>query len=382
MKILHTSDLHIGKRIYENSMLDEQRQVLSEIIKKAREMAVDAVVIAGDVYDKSVPSAEAVSLLDDFLANLAALQKPVFIISGNHDSAERLSFGSRILSASRFYLSPVYSGTVEPVVLRDGDREVAFYMLPFVKPSTVQPYAEEGTKIGSFDEAVRFAISRMDIRPERTNILITHQFITDSKRSESEDQLVGGLDNVDVSAFEPFSYVALGHLHRPQFCGEESLMVRYSGTPLKYSFSEIDDEKSITIVETDQEGGVSVTEVPLESGREWFDLRGTYDELTAKSYYDGMGYQDGYVRITLTDEDDIPDGMRRLRAVYPYLLELSYDNTRTRQQKEDIGSPVKLKSDLELFSELFEKQNGQPMSAEQNTYITSLINEIFTTGVL
>lgn len=377
MKILHTSDLHIGKRIYELSMIEEQKRALREIIRIADEMQVDAIIIAGDVYDKSIPSAESVSLLDDFLAELMNLQKPVFIISGNHDSAERLSFGSRIMSARRLYLSPVYDGVVEPIILPDGNREVAFYMLPFVKPSVLQPFAEEGARIGSFDEAVRFAISRMDIDRRRTNILITHQFITDSCRSESEDEPVGGLDNVDASAFEAFDYVALGHLHRPQWC-DSNKRIRYSGTPLKYSFSEINDKKSVSIVETDEKGGISVREVPLASGREWYDLRGEYDELTAKSFYDGKGYQDGYVRITLTDEDDIPDGMRRLKAIYPYLLELRYDNMRTRLSQEEIGSPVALKSPLALFSELFEKQNGQPMSAEQESHIISLINDIFS----
>lgn len=378
MLILHTSDLHIGKRIYECSMLDEQRQVLAEITRIARDERADAIILAGDIYDKSIPSAEAVALLDDFLASLALLGKPVFIISGNHDSAERLAFGGRILSASRFYLSPVFSGRVEPVVLPDGEREVAFYMLPFVKPSAVQPYADPDTRFSSFDEAIRFCINTMEIDDRRTNILITHQFITSSQRSESEDQMVGGLDNVDASAFDRFHYVALGHLHRPQWCDPEHRRIRYSGTPLTYSFSEIADRKSVTLIQTGPEGIADVREVPLTSGRRWFDLRGTYDELTDRAFYYGKGYQDAYLRITLTDEDDIPDGLRRLRAVYPHLLELRYDNTRTRQAASDIDTPIRLKSDLELFSDLFLKQNGQPLSPEQEAYITSLINNILS----
>lgn len=377
MKILHTSDLHIGKRVKEFSMLDEQKFILDQILSITSAEQPDAIILAGDIYDKSVPSAEAVSLFDDFLVGLARLGKAIFIISGNHDSPERISFASRIMEVSKIYLSPVYNGTIHPVILPDGESEVAFYMLPFIKPSVVLHYAEEGTEIKTYDDAMRYVVSKMDIDKTRRNILIAHQYVTGAERSESEDVVVGGLDNVDASVFDSFDYVALGHLHRPQHCGRET--VRYSGTPLKYSFSEVHDKKSVSIIEIDAGQAPVITEQYLTPLHEWYTLRGTYDELTAKDYYDGKGYQDGYVSITLTDEDDIPDGMRKLRTIYHRLLDLNYDNTRTRAGMTNISKPMNVNelNPIDLFGELFEKQNAQPLSDKQREYVNGLIDQVF-----
>lgn len=377
MKILHTSDLHIGKRVKEFSMLDEQKFILDQILSIASAEQPDAIILAGDIYDKSVPSAEAVSLFDDFLVGLARLGKAIFIISGNHDSPERISFASRIMEVSKIYLSPVYNGTIHPIILPDGESEVAFYMLPFIKPSVVLHYAEEGTEIKTYDDAMRYVVSKMDIDKSRRNILIAHQYVTGAERSESEDVVVGGLDNVDASVFAPFDYVALGHLHRPQHCGRET--VRYSGTPLKYSFSEVHDKKSVSIIEINAGQAPVITEQYLTPLHEWYTLRGTYEELTAKDYYDGKGYQEGYVSITLTDEDDIPDGMRKLRTIYHRLLDLNYDNTRTRAGMTNIGKPMNVNelNPIELFGELFEKQNAQPLTDRQRQYVNSLIDQVF-----
>lgn len=377
MKILHTSDLHIGKRVKEYSMLDEQRFILKQILSIATDEQPDAIILAGDIYDKSVPSAEAVSLFDDFLVGLAKLGKAIFIISGNHDSPERISFASRIMQTSRIYLSPVYDGTIRPVILPDGESEVAFYLLPFIKPSVVLHYVEEGTEIKTYDDAMRYAISKMDIDKSRRNILIAHQYVTGAERSESEDMVIGGLDNVDASVFDPFDYVALGHLHRPQYCGRET--IRYSGSPLKYSISEVYDKKSVSIIEINAGQAPVVTEHALTPLHEWYALRGTYDELTARDYYEGKGYQEGYVSITLTDEDDVPDGMRKLRTIYHRLLDLSYDNKRTRAGMTNIGKPMNVNelNPIELFSELFEKQNAQPFSDKQREYVNSLIDQVF-----
>ena len=377
MKILHTSDLHIGKRVKEFSMLDEQRFILNQILTTAEAEQPDAIILAGDIYDKSVPSAEAVSLFDDFLVSLARLGKSIFIISGNHDSPERISFASRIMQASKIYLSPVYDGTIRPVILPDGESEVAFYLLPFIKPSVVLHYADEGTDIKTYDDAMRYVVSKMDIDKSRRNILIAHQYVTGAERSESEDMVIGGLDNVDASVFSPFDYVALGHLHRPQYCGRET--IRYSGSPLKYSFSEVFDKKSVTIIEINAGQAPVVTEHALTPLHEWYALRGTYDELTARDYYDGKGYQDAYVSITLTDEDDIPDGMRKLRTIYHRLMELSYDNKRTRAGMTNIGKPMNVNelNPIELFGELFEKQNAQPLTDRQRQYVNSLIDQVF-----
>jgi exonuclease SbcD len=377
MKILHTSDLHIGKRVKEISMLDEQRFILNQIIGTAETEQPDAIILAGDIYDKSVPSAEAVSLFDDFLVSLARLGKSIFIISGNHDSPERISFASRIMQASKIYLSPVYDGTIRPVILPDGESEVAFYLLPFIKPSVVLHYADEGTDIKTYNDAMRYVVSKMDIDQSRRNILIAHQYVTGAERTESEDMVIGGLDNVDASVFAPFDYVALGHLHRPQYCGRET--IRYSGSPLKYSFSEVFDKKSVTIIEINAGQAPVVTEHALTPLHEWYALRGTYDELTARDYYDGKGYQDAYVSITLTDEDDIPDGMRKLRTIYHRLMELSYDNKRTRAGMTNIGKPMNVNelNPIELFGELFEKQNAQPLTDRQRQYVNSLIDQVF-----
>ena len=377
MKILHTSDLHIGKRVKEFSMLDEQRFILNQILTTAEDEQPDAIILAGDIYDKSVPSAEAVSLFDDFLVSLARLGKSIFIISGNHDSPERISFASRIMQSSKIYLSPVYDGTIRPVILPDGESEVAFYLLPFIKPSVVLHYADEGTDIKTYDDAMRYVVSKMDIDKSRRNILIAHQYVTGAERSESEDMVIGGLDNVDASVFAPFDYVALGHLHRPQYCGRET--IRYSGSPLKYSFSEVFDKKSVTIIEINAGQAPVVTEHALTPLHEWYALRGTYDELTARDYYDGKGYQDAYVSITLTDEDDIPDGMRKLRTIYHRLMELSYDNKRTRAGMTNIGKPMNVNelNPIELFGELFEKQNAQPLTDRQRQYVNSLIDQVF-----
>lgn len=377
MKILHTSDLHIGKRVNEYSMLDEQKFILDRILDIAMSEQPDAIILAGDIYDKSVPSAEAVTLFDDFLVKLAKLGKTIFVISGNHDSAERISFASRIMEACKIYLSPVFDGNIQPVVLPDGDKEVAFYLLPFIKPSIVQHYADEDVDIKSYDEAMRYAIGKMNIDKSRRNILITHQFITNSERTESEDIMVGGLDNIDASAFDDFDYVALGHLHRPQQCGRET--VRYSGSPLKYSFSEVDDKKSVSIIEINGDEAPVVTTCELKPLHEWFDLKGTYEELTSKEFYDKDGLQEAFVRITLTDEDDIPDGMRKLKTIYHRLMELRYDNKRTRAGQTLIDKPMDVDelNPGQLFGELYEKQNAQAVSDEQNDYLNKLIEEIF-----
>lgn len=377
MKILHTSDLHIGKRANEYALLEEQEFVLKQIIDIAQSEKPEAIILAGDIYDKSIPSAEAVSLFDDFLVNLAKLGKDIFIISGNHDSAERIAFASRIMEASKIHLSPVFNGKIAPIILNDGETELAVYMLPFIKPAIVQHFADEGTEIKTYDEAMRYVISQMGIDKTRRNVLVTHQFITNAERTESEDVMVGGLDNIDASTFDGFDYVALGHLHRPQSCGKET--IRYSGSPLKYSFSEVNDKKSVTIIEIKGNDSPSITPKPLTPLHEWFDLRGTYDELTAKTFYDGKGYQEAFVRITLTDEDDIPDGMHKLKSIYHRLMELRYDNKRTRAGMTSIGKPMDVEAlqPDKLFGDLFEKQNGQALSEEQKRYMNETIETIF-----
>ena len=376
MIFFHLSDLHIGKKVNKKSLLEEQAHILDAIIQAAEDRKPNGILIAGDVYDLTVPSAEAVALFDDFLVRLQRLGTKVFVISGNHDSAERIAFASRIMNRSGVYMSPVYAGETTPIVLSDVFGEVAIYMLPFVKPATVRYWAGDDS-IKTYDDAVRYAVGKMEVDPSRRNIIIAHQFITDAERSDSEEVSVGGVENVDASVFDAFDYVALGHLHRPQFCTRKT--VRYSGSPLKYSFSEVKDKKGIVVVELGKKGDVKIDTIPLEPIHDWHDLRGTYDELTAKSFWEGTPYREDFVRVTLTDEEDIPDALGKLRAVYHNLMEFQYDNKRTRSGMTTVGGAEKVheKTPQELFSELYEKQNGQQMSDEQEAFLKGLVESIW-----
>lgn len=374
MKFIHLSDLHLGKRVNEFSMLEDQRYILEKILGIIDDEKPDGVILAGDIYDKSVPPTEAVTLLDDFLVALCERERQVFLISGNHDSAERLAFGGRLMTGCGVHLAPVYDGEIRPVTLSDEYGELDVYLLPFVKPVHVRRYAEED--IESYTDAVRAAVERMHVDPSRRTVLVTHQFVTGAQRSESEELSVGGTDNVDSSVFEPFDYVALGHIHRPQHVGRET--IRYCGTPLKYSFSEAGHEKSVTVVEFAEKGAVSVRTLGLTPLRELRELRGTYDELTARGYYEGTTYQRDYLHITLTDEEDIPDAVAKLRTIYPYIMKLDYDNARTRQNHEITGADeVERKPPIALFAEFYELQNNQPMSDEQYDFAAALMREIW-----
>ena len=378
MKLLHLSDLHIGKRVNEISMLEDQAYILTRILQIIDAEQPQAVLICGDVYDKSVPSAEAVTLFDDFLCRLAKRDLQVLVLSGNHDSPERLAFGNRLMAASGIHVSPVYDGTVTPVTLSDAHGDVRFYLLPFIKPAHVRRFYPE-EPIESYTDACRVAVGRMGIDPAVRNVLLTHQFVTGASRCESEEVSVGGSDNVDASVFDGFDYVALGHIHGPQNIGSEK--IRYCGTPLKYSFSEAGHSKSVTIVELGAKGDLAVSTVPLTPRHDLRQLRGTYAEVTDKARYDGTATDD-YLHIILTDEEDVPEAMGRLRSIYPNLMKLSYDNTRTRND-QIIGSAgdVRRRSPLELFCELYELQNNQPMSDIQLAFARDLIESIWEGSV-
>ena len=375
MKFIHLSDLHLGKRVNEFSMLEDQEYILTKIINIIDEQKPDGVIIAGDVYDKSVPSAEAVELFDDFLVRLSKRGLLVFVISGNHDSAERIAFGGRLMDKSGVYLSPVYNGKVEPVTVSDTEGEVNIYLLPFIKPASVRRFFPD-TEIISYTDAVKAAVDAMNIDPAKRNVLITHQFVTGAARTESEDVSVGGTDNVDASVFADFDYVALGHIHKSQSCTREC--IRYSGTPLKYSFSEANDKKTVTVVDMKAKGDISLGFVPLIPKRDMVEIKGTYEELTLKSFWENTTYTDDYMHITLTDEEDIPDVLTRLRVIYKNIMKLDYDNTRTRTQNEISGAEnVRDKSPFEHFSEFYELQNGQPMSDEQAAFAADIIEQIW-----
>lgn len=416
MKFIHLADLHIGKRVNAFPMLEDQRYILKQILTILREEQPDGgVILAGDIYDKAIPSAEAVELFDEFLTQLAALRLRVFIIAGNHDSPERIAFGNRLMDRSGIYLSPVYDGHVKRITCRDSAASVTLsvanavdlnagthsvesastsasastcppvdvYLLPFLKPANVRRFYPEET-IESYTDAIRVAIAHMDIDPTHRNLLVTHQFVTGASRSDSEDISVGGSDNVDASVFAPFDYVALGHLHGPQQMGEEGgPLIRYAGTPLKYSFSEARHHKSVTVVEIGEKKADGVVDVcigtrelrPLHDMRE---IRGSYEELTLRANYEGTATDD-YIHATLTDEIEVPDAARHLQVIYPNLMKLDYDNARTRGQGSDRLELEQLeeKSPLDLFSELFEKQNHKEMTEEQARYIEAQMEKIW-----
>ncbi|WP_419022580.1 exonuclease SbcCD subunit D [Emergencia sp.] len=375
MKFIHLSDLHLGKRVNEFSMIEDQQYILNQIVEIAAREKPNGVFIAGDVYDKSVPPTEAVQLFDDFLVRLAEQSLPVFIISGNHDSAERVAFGSRLMTESSIYLSPVYDGSVKSVTLEDKYGKIDIYLLPFLKPAHVRRFFPEEV-IDSYTDAMRVAIEHLNLNPDRRNVLITHQFVTGAVRSESEEISVGGADNVDASVFDAFDYVALGHLHKAQSVTRET--IRYCGTPLKYSLSEASHEKSVTIVNLAAKGQVSVDTLPLVPLRDMHQIKGTYEEVTLKRFYEGTDYQESYMHITLTDEEDILDVIGKLRAIYPNLMKLDFDNERNCANGETEGTDsVQQKFPIELFAELYEKQNNQPMSQVQECFLAELIETIW-----
>ena len=363
MRMLHLADLHIGKRLYGVSMLDEQRAVLTQILSIADERRVDVVLIAGDVYDKPAPSAEAVELFDWFLTELAGRERPVLIISGNHDSAERLAFGAALLEARQVYLSPPYQGPLRRVTLEDADGPVDFYLLPFVKPALVRPVYPE---VEGYEAAVRAALTGLPADRTRRNVLLAHQFVTGAAPSESEERIVGGTEEVPASCFEGFNYVALGHLHRAQQAGAPH--IRYGGSPLQYAFSE--GAKTVTVVELDAAGAVTAEQIPLQPPHPLRTLRGPLTELLE-------GSSEDYLCAVLTDEFELPDAAARLRAAYPNLLRVEYDNTRTRnQQVLELHARVDDMSPLEIFAELYQLQNGQALNEAQQEYLARRLEEL------
>lgn len=374
MKFLHLADLHLGKRVNGFSMLEDQAHILRQILAILDDEQPDGVLIAGDVYDKSVPSVEAVELLDDFLTELRARGVPVLLISGNHDSPERLAFGGRVMDSCGIHISPVYDGALAPVTLQDAFGPVHVWLLPFVKPAHVRRWFPDAD-IESYTDTVAEAVAHMDIDTAARNVLVTHQFVTGGTRSGSEELSVGGTDNVDSGVFAPFDYVALGHLHGAQHIGRET--IRYAGSPLKYSFSEARQHKSVTVVTLGEKGDVQVRTVALTPLRELREIRGSYDELTARSFYEHTTYRSDYLHLILTDEQDVFDAMSRLRTIYPYLMTLDYDNARTRAAGGmSVPAEMERRTPLELFEALYQRQNHRPMSEVQRAYIVQLMEQI------
>lgn len=374
MRFMHLADLHIGKKVHEFSILEDQKYILEEILRIVDEQKPDAVLIAGDNYDKSIPPTEAVGLFDDFLVKLANREVQTLVISGNHDSAQRLAFGSRLMKSKGLHISPVYDGKIDKIILQDEYGDVNIYMLPFVKPANVRQYFPD-VEIENYTEAIKCVLDDLHIDGSSRNVLMAHQFVTGSQRSDSEEINVGGLDNVDFCVFEGFDYVALGHIHRPQNVGKK--WIRYSGTPLKYSFSEADHQKSVTMLDMGKKGEISINTVDLIPLRDMVKIRGNYMEITAKSFYENRNLED-YYHITLTDEEDVPEALNKLRVIYKNIMRLEYDNTRTRSDAQiELTTDIETKSPLELIDEFYHLQNNQSMSKTQREYLEILIDEIW-----
>ena len=375
MKFIHLSDLHLGKRFHERSLLEEQSSLLEQVLGVVGREQPDAVLIAGDVYDKPVPPAEAVRVFDDFLVRLAKFPCKTFLIAGNHDSAERLSFAARLIAPSGIFMAPAYDGQVQPVELRDDGGTVCIWMLPFLKPAAVRACFQEDS-VESYTDAVRTAIAHMPLDSKVRNVLVTHQFVTGAQSAGSETVNVGGADNVDAAVFAPFDYVALGHIHAAQQIGER---IRYCGAPMKYSFDEAGQQKTLTVTELDGERNLTIRTIPLTPPRDLRVLKGAFQHLMEGLPEGQPDIRDDLLRITLTDEQEIPDAVSRLRTCYPNVLRLDYDNTRTRltQSAADGTEMPESKSPQTLFAEFFEKRSGHPMTEDQSAYLASCIEEIW-----
>ena len=379
MRFIHLADLHIGKRVNGFPMLEDQRYILEQILERTKESAADAVIIAGDIYDKPVPSAEAVDLFDDFLVGLTKLGVMVFLISGNHDSAERISYAGRLLRESQVYISPRFDGTIHPISVSDDYGIVNVYLIPYIHPSLVRnAWPEE--KIGSYDDAMRVLLEKSGADPNARNLAVVHQFVTAGGQSpeetDSEEKHVGGLDNVDASAFDAFDYVALGHLHGPQRIGRDT--IRYAGSPLKYSFSEEKQNKSITRAELKEKGKVTYDLLPLEAKRDLRTVRGTFEEVTSPEFT-ARRKGDDYYRVILTDENDVPNALSRLRRrFYENLMILEYDNARTSSDvRIEAEEGEEEKEPIEVLGDLYQMQNGREMSLLQKETAEKLIRRIW-----
>lgn len=377
MKILHLADLHIGKIIFEQSLLEDQEYMLNKIIEKIKAENIDAILIAGDVYDRSIPQADAIDLLDRFLNILIKeLKKKVFIIAGNHDSKERLGFGNKIFENEGLFISSKYEGKIKKVELQDEYGKLNIYMLPFIKPIEVKKYFDDETL--SYDETIKKIIEKEDIDESQRNIILTHQFVTsigeEVERTESEVLTLGGTDNVDISNYNKFDYVAIGHVHRPQRIGRDT--ARYAGTMLKYSFSEVNHKKTMPIIDFKEKGNIDIKLVELKPLRDMREIKGPIEKLLEN--YEEENAND-YIRAIITNEEPVYDAIGQLRRIYPNVLKLEVQNSKILSNiefKTENLQKVKSKSEVELFNEFYKFQNNIELNVEQKNLIQEVVKEI------
>ncbi len=388
MKLLHLADLHIGKQVNGFPLADDQRHILTQVLDLAVAHDVSAIVVAGDVYDKSTPSAAAVALFDWFMASVAARGIALLVVSGNHDSAERVAYGGSLLARENVHVSPVYDGTIAHVTLQDEFGPIVFWLVPFLRPATVRSFFPE-EEIENYTDALRCALSTCKIDQKLRNVAIAHQFVTFSgnapERSDSETVSVGGIDEVDGQVFSAFDYVALGHIHGPQHIGRATM--RYSGSPLKYSFSE-HAAKTVPLVTlgAKPETGVACVEIELLSLSPLHDLReirGPLVELTESSVV-AAAPADDYLHVTLTDENPPADALEKLRACYPNIMTLDFDNSRTRAAGTE-GAAADLTSDktpFEHFEDFYSMLNGQPLTENQARIVAEELDRFVGTEAM
>ncbi len=378
MKLMHISDLHIGKRVNEFSMLEDQEYILNEIIKIAKDENISGIIIAGDVYDKTVPPIEAVDLADEFLTKLVEENISIYMISGNHDSPERLNFGSRIMEKNNLFICGEYDGDLRKIVIEDEYGKLNIYFLPYIKPSIVNN--KLGLETKTYDESVKEALKVIDIDVESRNILIAHQFVTFGSTipelSDSETKSLGGIDNVDASVFDKFDYVALGHIHKPQKIGRE--VIRYSGSPLKYSFSECNHKKSVCIVDFKEKNNCEIKLVPLIPKRDMKHLKTSMEDLKSGNILSSIP-SDTYMHITLTDDEEVIDAISKVREIFKNVMVLDFDNKRNGENLSDTtitSEDLKQKTPKELFVDFFSSQNNVELTESQNEIISNIVNEV------
>jgi len=375
LKLIHTSDLHLGISLYGYSLIEDQKYILDQIIQIAEDEKTDGIIIAGDVYDKSIPSVEAIKLFENFLKEAAERKINVFIISGNHDSAERLTFGSEFMKSSGIYFSDSFCGSAKSVQLKDSFGNVNLWLLPFIRPQNVRPYFSD-REIPDYNTAVKTVIDSMGINSTERNILVTHQNVTNAIRCDSEELIFGGLDNINSDIFSDFDYVALGHIHSPQHIQKES--VRYCGTPLKYSASEINQKKSVTVIELKEKSNLNIRTRELQPLHDMRQIKDSFDSIIKNASADTKDHED-YINIVLTDETDIPDAMSRLRQVYPRTLQIEYDNYRTQHITDSIKmSSVKKMNPEEVFRAFYYDRTESELTEDQTEYLKTVIEEIWS----
>ncbi len=367
MKFLHLGDLHLGKTLFDFDLVEDQRYILDQILCIAEKESVDGMLIAGDVYDKSVPSEAATKLLDYFLMKLAQKEIKVFMVSGNHDSDDRLNYGSTLFASNQIFISAVFDGTLHRQSFAEEDTKINIYMLPFVKASQVRHYFPD-EKIESYDDAVQTIIRNTDINKGNKNILVAHQFVSgkgeDPALAGSESvgtQSVGLVEKIGYDCFDDFDYVALGHIHSPQKVGREE--IRYAGSPLKYSLSEANNEKSVSLITVSAEERVKIELVPLKPMRNVRHIKGTLKELLDKK---NVKAPEDFIYATLTDEDIINDAMGIFQQVYPNTVRIDYDNSHTREiEQVDISKIAENKSFPELIGDFYRLMYGCEITEEE-----------------